>query len=417
MALISRTLTTLVLLLVLLPASTSFALNVTLGADGRIVEDGRPRSGLPGFVGLAVGEQHALAIDRRGWVWAWGGNSAGQLGTGSFRPQAKPIAVPELRKIVAVAAGRRHSVALAADGRVWAWGADQFGQTGTGNRDSFASQPSPGLVPLPVAIKAVAAGDHHTLALAADGSLWAWGAGDRGQLGAGGRLDQARPVKVKLKEPLGEIFARGSRSGALALAGHALSWGGEPRGKAGLLPGRVSLSAAWFRETLPQSPRGAPPALAAAPKATPAPANLSAPGALAKGAPPASAGHSPAAAAAPPAGAGPAVAAQPPARPAAGPAPQAPAPQAETVLIRGRILLPQVGSSRGLAGVEMRAGNTDCPPSDSEGWFECRVASGWSGALRPRKAKYRFAPSSVSLERVQADMDSQQYFTAIYEPF
>lgn len=412
-----RLLTVLVLLALLLPAQVSFALQVTLGADGRIMENGRLLKGLPNFVALAAGDQHALAIDQAGQVWSWGSNSAGQLGTGSFRPERKPVVVEALKKIVTVAAGRRHSVALAADGRVWSWGAGQFGQTGNGNLDFFASQPLPGLVSLPVAIKALAAGDHHTLALGADGSVWAWGAGEHGQLGDGGKLDTARPVKIKLKEPVAKIFARGSRSGAVDLAGKALLWGKEQQGRVALLPRRVALTAAWFREALPQSLAAAPSVPAVLPKAA-AQASAATQAASAKAAPPAGAAHPPAVVTLTPS-AGQAISPLPPAKVvvASPPPSPLPLPPVETVLVRGRVLLQRVGASHGLAGVEVRAGNTDCAPSDSEGWFACRVAAGFSGTLRPSKSKYRFVPSSVSLDRVNADMDSQQYFTAIYEPF
>ncbi|OGQ85324.1 MAG: hypothetical protein A2512_06205 [Deltaproteobacteria bacterium RIFOXYD12_FULL_56_24] len=419
-----RFLTALILLAFLLPAQVAFAFKASLGADGRIREYGRPLNGLPNFVGLADGEQHALAIDQAGRVWSWGSNSAGQLGTGSFRPERKPVAVEALKKIVAVAAGRRHSVALAADGRVWSWGAGQFGQTGNGSLDFFASQPLPGLVFLPVAIKALAAGDHHTLALGADGSVWAWGAGEHGQLGDGGNLDTARPVKIRLKEPVAKIFARGSRSGAVDLAGKAFIWGKEQQGRGALLPRRVALTAAWFREALPQSLAAAPSVPAVLPKAAAkATAKAAAKASAAtqaasppKAAPPAGAARASTAATLPPS-TGKAIPPLPPAKVViASPPPPLP-PPVEKLLIRGRVLLQRFGASHGLAGVEVRAGNTDCVPSDSEGWFECRVAAGFSGTLRPLKSKYRFVPSSVSLDRLQADMDSQQYFTAIYEPF
>ncbi|OGR01794.1 MAG: hypothetical protein A2505_10980 [Deltaproteobacteria bacterium RIFOXYD12_FULL_55_16] len=381
-----------------------------------------PRS--PRFSVRVEGGQHTLAIDAAGQVWAWGSNSAGQLGSGSFRPEDKPVAVSGLKKIVAVAAGRRHSLALGTDGRVWAWGAGQFGQTGNGSSDHFASQPLPGLVPLPVAIQAIAAGDHHTLARGVDGSVWAWGANDLGQLGDGGKLDSARPVKVKLKEPVEKIFAQGGRSGAVALDGNILSWGGVQQGRAEVLARKVSRQAAWFRKDLPPATVEALPALPAAPKATasvnaptpPVSAKVLLPTASLKAAAQASVAPALSVPAPLPAMPAPVTSVLPSARPVSGAASSLPASR-EPVRVRGRVFMQGVGLSQGLAGVEVKAGNTDCAPTDNEGWFECRVSAGWSGTLRPRKAKYRFAPSSVSLDLVQADMDSQQYFTAVYEPF
>ncbi|HCC54572.1 MAG TPA: hypothetical protein DEQ20_06560 [Desulfobulbaceae bacterium] len=384
-----------------------------------------PRS--PRFFVKAQGGQHTLAIDAAGQVWAWGGNSAGQLGSGSFRPEDKPVAVSGLKKIVAVAAGRRHSLALSADGRVWAWGAGQFGQTGNGSSNHFASQPLPGLVPLPVTIKTIAAGDHHTLARGVDGSVWAWGANDLGQLGDGGKVDSARPVKVKLTELVEKIFAQGGRSGAVALDGNILSWGGVQQGRGESLARKVSREVAWFRKDLPPAKVEALPALPvlpAAPKATasvnvttpPVSAKVPLPAASLKVAPLASVVPSSPVPASSPVIPAPVSSAPPLAKPVAGSASSLPASR-EPVRVRGRVLMQRVGASHGLAGVEIRAGSTDCAPTDNEGWFECRLPAGWSGSLRPSKTKYRFVPSSLSLDRVQADLDSQQYFIAVYEPF
>ncbi|MCL2367913.1 MAG: hypothetical protein FWC72_02860 [Oscillospiraceae bacterium] len=45
-------------------------------------------------------------------------------------------------------------------------------------------------------VATVSAGFRHTLAIRADGSLWAWGANDRGQLGDGTTEDRHSPVMV-----------------------------------------------------------------------------------------------------------------------------------------------------------------------------------------------------------------------------
>src|SRR5262249_38213912 len=65
----------------------------------------------------------------------WGTGSYGQLGNGSSTNNGAPAAVAALpgdRKAVAVAAGFDHSLALADDGTVWAWGHGQSGQLGNG---------------------------------------------------------------------------------------------------------------------------------------------------------------------------------------------------------------------------------------------------------------------------------------------
>ena len=42
----------------------------------------------------------------------------------------------------------------------------------------------------------VSAGGAHTVAIGTDGTLWAWGNNDFGQLGDGTRTDSSRPVQI-----------------------------------------------------------------------------------------------------------------------------------------------------------------------------------------------------------------------------
>ena len=102
-----------------------------------------------------------------------------------------------------VAAGENHSLALKADGSVWAWGYNGHGELGDGTTASKA---------IPVQVKgangegylsdivAISAGNNHALALKSDGSLWSWGYNGYGQLGdgtSGDRTDKLTPIQVK----------------------------------------------------------------------------------------------------------------------------------------------------------------------------------------------------------------------------
>ena len=71
---------------------------------------------------IAAGGLHSVALQTDGSVIAWGDNSFGQLGNGSFTSSAAPVAVTGLRSVSSVAAGRTHSLALTSQGAVMAWG-------------------------------------------------------------------------------------------------------------------------------------------------------------------------------------------------------------------------------------------------------------------------------------------------------
>jgi len=93
------------------------------------------------FRHIAAGVTHWLAIDTQGRPWAWGEGWDGKLGNGSSddRDQPVPVSLPGLMRLPVqiVAAGQTHSLALDTDGQVWAWGGNTSGQLG--NRSTMDS--------------------------------------------------------------------------------------------------------------------------------------------------------------------------------------------------------------------------------------------------------------------------------------
>ncbi|MFF7179452.1 hypothetical protein [Streptomyces sp. NPDC008121] len=136
-----------------------------------------------------------------GQVVAWGSNEYGQVGDASTVGATQgPVAVcgaapcpKALGQVIAVEAGYHHSVALAADGTVWAWGSNATGQLGDG---TYVSRRAPVRVGSLTGVTALSAGRLHTLALRSDGTVWAWGYNGQGQLGNGTTTGSNVPVQV-----------------------------------------------------------------------------------------------------------------------------------------------------------------------------------------------------------------------------
>jgi alpha-tubulin suppressor-like RCC1 family protein len=96
---------------------------------------------------------HTLVVLEDGTVRAWGDNSYGQLGDGTFNPAGSPVVVKGLTTAVAIATGEDHSCALLANSSVSCWGRQVDG--------TVVNTPRPvGLS----GITAIAAGGSHTVA-------------------------------------------------------------------------------------------------------------------------------------------------------------------------------------------------------------------------------------------------------------
>jgi hypothetical protein len=111
-----------------------------------------------------------------------GDNEQGQLGDGTYNQTNQPEMIVA-SNVTAIAAGNFFSLFLESDGSLWAMGADSMGQFGDGTT-TYGNTNRPELI-VASNITAIAAGSLHTLFLQRDGSLWAMGANNSGQLGDG----------------------------------------------------------------------------------------------------------------------------------------------------------------------------------------------------------------------------------------
>ena len=179
-------------------------------------------------------------------LYGWGGNDAGQVGTGSIGGGSMtgvttPTAVtaPAGQSFASIASGGAFTVGLTTTGQVFAWGAGSLGQLGDGQLTG-STVPMPVTIPSPpgappAVVTAVSAGDSHALALTSSGQVWAWGANLFGQLGNGTTADSDVPVAVT--PPPGVVFdavaAGGDHSLALASDGRIFGWGANTSGQVG----------------------------------------------------------------------------------------------------------------------------------------------------------------------------------------
>lgn len=183
---------------------------------------------------VACGYTHTLAIAERGFmVFACGGDSHGQIGAGTRQHQRTPTPVAGLEglpDIVMVAAGPGNSAAVTSGGTLVLWGDNREGQLGQGDEEDTLVPVTLG-PPLfggaPVAM--VACGESHTLVVTRAGGLFAFGNGERGQLGLGDVQNRYAPAEVVLGRLGEEIIAYAAagtdHSGVVTSRGGLWTWG------------------------------------------------------------------------------------------------------------------------------------------------------------------------------------------------
>lgn len=192
--------------------STSFALT----DDGRVYGWGTFRSndGIFGFTpevkvatrpvlvpnlskvtSIKAGANHALAIDTKGAVYAWGSGQQNQLGRRIIeRTKAQALIPSEFglpkgpkKGITSIATGSYHSFAISKTGDVYAWGLNNFGETGimdnAGQDDAVIMNPQVVKQLKGKNIVSIQGGGHHSIAATEEGECLVWGRLDGAQTG------------------------------------------------------------------------------------------------------------------------------------------------------------------------------------------------------------------------------------------
>ena len=167
--------------------------------------------------------------------------SAAAPGGGFARPDRAGAAVAG---VVSLAAGNGHSCAALASGTVWCWGANADGELGNGTvSDAFRPVSVSGLA----GVRSVTAGDYHACAVLNGGTVKCWGYNFHGELGVSrkgpaicsrrsggaGQACSTTPVTVPGLTGVASLAAGAYQTCALLTAGTVKCWGYNAEGQLG----------------------------------------------------------------------------------------------------------------------------------------------------------------------------------------
>jgi alpha-tubulin suppressor-like RCC1 family protein len=213
--------------------------------------------GLTGIVAAEAGVACSFAVRGDGTLLTWGINSGnGKLGTtplsffeerASWGPHSSvpvPLAVPF--EAIDVSTMRDHTLALTRDARVYAWGSGDKGQLGIGPmpviKFRYETPSAYPYAPFPIQIAglsgvlAISAGFAHSLAVMKDGTVRAWGENRWGEVGDGTTAGRNAPVVVPaVKDAVGVAAGQGF-SAAVLRDGSVMTWGNRLHGALGRTP-------------------------------------------------------------------------------------------------------------------------------------------------------------------------------------
>jgi alpha-tubulin suppressor-like RCC1 family protein len=214
--------------------------------------------GLTNVVKAAAGSACSFAVLGDGRLLSWGLNAGnGLLGTtplsvvetiASWGPNSnRPVPLVTPFDAVDVSSQDTHVLARARDGGVYAWGRGDRGQLGIGPlpviRFRTRTPSAMPYVPFPVRVAglaevaAISAGSSHSLALLKDGTVRAWGENRWGQIGDGTTTNRDAPLTVPGVGKAVAIAAGGNGVSAALLAdGTVMTWGNRFGGALGRAP-------------------------------------------------------------------------------------------------------------------------------------------------------------------------------------
>ena len=171
-----------------------------------------------------------------GSLWAWGYGSDGYLAQNDRNYKSSPVQIPGIGWSSNAGIGASdnknaagyHVGVIKTDGTLWMWGKNNNGALGQNQAPAqLASASSPTQVPGTTwkTLCIMGTNAHTTTAIKTDGTLWAWGRNNYGQVGQSNTTEYSSPVQIGSETTWKACFSSGLNSGGNKTDGTLWTWG------------------------------------------------------------------------------------------------------------------------------------------------------------------------------------------------
>lgn len=200
---------------------------------------------------VSGGTFHSVGVKDDGTLWTWGYNVDGQCGQGNnINNYPIPTQVGNQNSWLIAFAGGKSTFAIKTDGTLWAWGLNNFGQLGDG---TSTNKNLPTQIGTDINWSKISSGFGHTLGLKTDGTVWAWGTNLVGQLGIGASTPSSlSPIQIGTANNWADISVGGQHSLLLKTDGTLWSCGYNNKGQLGIgnnsnvfIPTQIGIENSW----------------------------------------------------------------------------------------------------------------------------------------------------------------------------
>jgi len=133
----------------------------------------------------------AIKTDGTLWIWGRGADGTGVNNTISY---SSPVQIPGTNWST-ISNNKKQKLATKTDGTLWIWGSNINGELGQNNRTQYSSPVQIPGTDWDINLR-VGGYSTHSFGIKTDGTLWAWGRGNAGQLGQNNVVFRSSPVQI-----------------------------------------------------------------------------------------------------------------------------------------------------------------------------------------------------------------------------